>query len=215
MIEGTLESLAPEGMFTGWLRDTQDSAPAKLEIRHRGRTVAQAAALAFRPDLLATFHGHGHYGFAARLIHAVAPGPADFELYLPRRDQAIRVRLPVPELSPPYCARVEQLLVEPPTWTAADVCRTPRCLNLAAERAAMGTPRFVDVTFRFALNRWPVDEEASVYIRALDEEGTGEAEFLLELLTSRERADLDPALPSPWDPLFPYTRAAARQAAPA
>jgi hypothetical protein len=215
VIEGTLESLAPEGVFTGWLRDSRDRAPARLEIRHLGRTVAQAAALAFRPDLLATGHGHGHYGFAARLIHAVAPGPADFELFLPSRDQSIRVRLSVPELSPPHRARVEQLLVEPPAWAVADLCRAPHCLNLAAERAAMGTPRFVDVTFRFALNRWPVDEEASVYIRALDEDGAAETEFLLELLTSRERADLGAALPSPWDPLFPYTRAAARQAAPA
>ena len=215
MIEGTLESLAPNGVFTGWLRDTQDSAPAKLEIRHRGRAVAQAAALAFRPELVATGHGHGHYGFAARLIHAVASGPADFELFLPRRDQSIRVRLSVPELVPPLRARVEQLLVEPPTWTVADVCRAPHCLNLAAERAAMGTPRFVDVTFHFALNRWPADDEASVYVRALDAEGTGEADFLVELLTSRERADLDPALPSPWDPLFPYTRSARRQASPA
>ena len=93
MIEGTLESLAPDGVFSGWLRDTQDSAPTPLEIRHRGRTVAQAAALAFRPDLLATGHGHGHYGFAARSRHALPPGPADFELFLPRRDQSIRVRL--------------------------------------------------------------------------------------------------------------------------
>lgn len=215
MIEGTLESLAPDGIFTGWLRDTQDSAPALLEIRHRGATVAQAAALAFRPDLLATGHGHGHYGFAARLRHALPPGPADFELFLPRRDQSIRVRLPVPELPRPHPARVEQLLVEPPAWTAADFCRVPQCLDLAAERAAMGTPRFVDVSFRFALNRWPADEEASVYVRAIDAEGTGETAFLLELLNSRERADLDAGLPSPWDPLFPYTRAAVREAAAA
>jgi len=213
MIEGTLESLAPDGIFAGWLRDTEDSTPSLLEIRHSGRAVAQAAALAFRPDLLATGHGHGHYGFAARLRRAPPPGPTDFELFLPRRDQSIRVRLSVPELPKPHLARVEQLLVEPPAWTAADFCRTPQCLNLTAERAAMGTPRFVDVTFRFALNRWPGDDEARVYIRALDEEGTSETDFLLELLTSRERADLDPALPSPWDPLFPYTRATARQAA--
>jgi hypothetical protein len=61
------------------------------------------------------------------------------------------------------------------------------------------------------LNRWPGDEEASVYIRALDKEGTLETDFLLELLSSRERADLDPALPSPWDPLFPFIGAAVRQ----
>jgi hypothetical protein len=186
-----------------------------LEIRHRNRPVAEAAALAFRPDLLAAGHGHGHYGFAARLRHALAPGATDFELFLPRRDQSIRVRLAVPVLSPPHPAGVEQLVVDPPTWTVADLCRAPRCLHLAAERAAMGTRRFVDVTFQFALHRWPGDAEASVYIRALDEEGTGEADFLLELLTSRERADLAPALPSPWDPLFPFTRAAARQAAAA
>ncbi|MEJ0049022.1 MAG: hypothetical protein WDN04_25125 [Rhodospirillales bacterium] len=208
MIEGTLESLSPEGVFSGWLRDTQDATPALLEIRHRHRPVAEAAALAFRADLLGAAHGHGHYGFAARLRHSLAPGPTDFELFLPRRDQSIRVRLVVPVLLPPHQVHVEQLLVEPPTWTAADLSRAPHCLNLADERAAMGTPRFVDVTFRFALNRWPGDEEASVYVRALDREGTSEVDFLLELLTSRERADLEPALPSPWDPLFPYTRAA-------
>jgi hypothetical protein len=205
LIEGTLESLEEDGIFRGWLRDTDSATPALLEIRHRAEPVAQCAAQAFRPDLLASGHGHGHFGFAARLLRPLHPGPAEFELFLPQREQAIRVRLTVPPLAPPPPGTVEQLLTAPPIWTVGDLCRAPGCLELPAARAMMGTPRFVDVTFRFALTRWPSDAESAVYVRALDDEGTKEEDFLVELLTCRERADLPPALPSPWDALFPYS----------
>lgn len=205
MIEGTLESVSPDGLLTGWLRDSEDPLPASLKIFHRGDLVAEAVALTFRPDLLISGHGHGHYGFVARLLQALPPGPADFDVFLTRRAQSIRVRLPVPALRPPAAATVEALLADHATWTVGDLCRAPGCMNLAAARRAMGTARFVDLSFRFVLGRWPGKEEASVYVRALEKEGTQEEAFLLELLTSAERYDLPPALPSPWDPLFPFT----------
>jgi hypothetical protein len=211
MIEGTLEALGADGVFTGWLRDSDDPDPALLEVRFRGHRVASAAARGFRPQLLQSGHGHGHYGFAARLLQALPPGPAPFELFLPRRGQSIHVGLMVPALAPPAPAAVEALLAPAQSWQVADVCRHPHALGLAAARAAMGTARFVDVTFRFALNRWPSKPEAAVYSRALapaDSAGaTTEEDFLVELLTSRERADLGTALPGPWDALYPFTAA--------
>jgi hypothetical protein len=69
----------------------------------------------------------------------------------------------------------------------------------------MGTPRFVDVSFQYVLRRWPLEEEAFVFVRAIDQADMTPDGFLAELLASRERADLGPGLPSPWDAHFPFT----------
>jgi hypothetical protein len=204
VIEGGLEALRADGEFVGWLRDTALDTPAVLHIRYFGQVVAVAAARGFRPDLLAAGHGHGHYGFMAKLGAALPPGPAAFELYLPLRDQGMQLRLNVPRLAAPSPTPIAALVAGESTWSAPDLARVPGCLRLAAERARMGTPRFVDVTFRFALRRWPQPPESKVYCLALDEERLSPEAFLVELLESRERAGLGPALPSPWDPEFPY-----------
>jgi hypothetical protein len=205
MIEGGLEELQPSGVFVGWLRDTAAREPVVLHIRSRGQTVAATAARAFRPDLLAAGHGHGHYGFAARSRAALPPGAADFELFLPPGDEVIHVLLTVPRLEPPRAASVGDLVRGETTWTVADLMQAPACLGLAAQHAAMGTARFVDVTYRFVLRRGPAPAEAQVFTVALDEERLSPDGFLLELLGGRERADLGDALASPWDPSFPYT----------
>ena len=205
MIEGTLENLTPEGGFSGWLRDSDSDGPAIVEIRQAGQALAQAVAGDFRPDLLAGGHGHGHYGFTALLRAPLPPGPALFDLFLPRHGQGIRVRLSVPVLQPVAPARVEDLLQPRAIWRVADALPHLSCLKLEEARTAMGTPRFVDVSFRFALRRWPGPDEAAVYIRALQIEGLTPEGLLTELLTGRERADLDTALASPWDAEFPYT----------
>jgi hypothetical protein len=223
VIEGTLEQLSEHGIFAGWLRDSDDPDPALLEIRLRGQTMARTAARAFRPDLLASGHGHGHFGFAARLLQTLPAGPATFELFLPRRGQSISVGLVVPAAAPPARAAVESLLGAVPAWRVADICAIPGALGLAAARATMGTARFVDVTFQFALNRWPSKPEATVYIHALEGLAHGggpgprttEEEFLVELLNDRERADIGPAIRSPWDALYPYTAAPVRAGAAA
>jgi hypothetical protein len=204
MIEGGLEELQPSGVFVGWLRDTAAREPVVLHIRARGQTVAAAAARAFRPDLLAAGHGHGHYGFAARSRAALPPGPADFELFLPSSDAVFPMRLTVPRLEPPSAASVGDLVRGETTWRVADLMQAPACLGLAAQHAAMGTARFVDVTYQFALRRWPAPAEAQVFARALDEERLSPDGFLQELLGGRERADLGDALATPWEPSFPY-----------
>ena len=123
----------------------------------------------------------------------------------------------------PVQAAVESLLGAVPAWKAAAICANPGALGLAAARARMGTARFVDMGFQFALNRWPAKPEAIVYIRALEglEHGGGacapttEEDFLVELLNSRERADIGPAIRSPWDALYPFGAAPVRAEAAA
>jgi hypothetical protein len=213
MIEGTVEYLTGEGIFGGWLRDTRDPIPAHVQIRRADEIVAESLAASFRPDLLRGGHGHGHYGFLARARVSLPPGMTRFELFLPRHDQGIPVRLEVPEIPLPIALPVEALLRPEPTWAVPDLAAALPCLGLPAQCATMGTPRFVDVAYHFVLQRWPLVEEAAVYITAIDEGGITPDSFLAELLASRERADLGPALPSPWDAAFPFAPAADKERA--
>jgi hypothetical protein len=204
MIEGTVEALGADGVFRGWLRDTRDPLPALVEIRLRGQVVARALAAAFRADLLRGGHGHGHYGFLARACVALAPGMARLELFLPRHDQGIPVRVTVPVIPAPSPVPVEALLRPEPAWTVAALAASLGCLDLAGQCERMGTQRLVDVSFQYVLRRWPLEEEAFVFVRAIDQGEMSPDGFLAELLASRERADLGPDLPSPWDAQFPF-----------
>ncbi len=206
MIEGYLEALNPACVFVGWLRDRAGDTPAVVQIRHDGQVVAEAAARSFRADLLAAGHGHGHYGFAARLRGTLPPGPAGFELFVPRRDQGMRLRLTVPVGVPASLAPVQDLVRGELTWKVGDLAGKPGCLDMAGQLRAMGTSRFVDATFQFVLQRWPSKAEAQVYRLALDEERLAPDGLLIELLGGRERADLGDGLASPWDPAFPFAQ---------
>jgi hypothetical protein len=138
---------------------------------------------------------------------------ATFVLFLPRHDQGIPVRLTVPLLDPPAPVRVEALLRPEPAWTVDALSPALSCLDLPAQRAAMGTHRFVDAGFQFVLRRWPMDDEAAVFAQAIDEGGMSPEAFLSELLGSRERADLGPDLASPWDATFPFAPVPAKERA--
>ena len=208
LIEGTIESLDSCGIFSGWLRDTEDPQPVMVEVRHEGQTVARAVATLFRDDLLRGLHGHGHYGFQARLLATISPGSALFELFLPRRSQGVRTMLTVPKLDVPVHATVEALLQSQRTWTAEALVPYIACLGLAEQHASLGTARFIDMAYRFALRRWPSAPESQVYASALDEARLSTDGLLAELLTSRERQDIGPDLPSPWDAAFPFVRRA-------
>jgi hypothetical protein len=209
MIEGFLESLHASGVFTGWLRDTGDPEPVIVEVRvaATAQPVARAAANAFRPDLLRGGHGHGHYGFRARLLAGLPPGTAHFELFLPRRGQGVRTRLEVPPVTLAGQSAVEALLRPDSPWTTADLLPALTCLDPDGELARLGAARFIDAAYRFALHRWPSPGEAEAYLRALADGGASATDLLRELLTSRERQDLGPDLISPWDPGFPFTPA--------
>ncbi len=189
----------------GWLRDSRAAAPCHVRVLRDGDLLAEAVAREFRPDLLRTGHGHGHYGFRARLRRAVPPGRSGVVLNLPHADVSAPMGMEVPALEPQGLVPVEALLRTPEGWTVADLLASPGCLDMAASHAAMGTARFVDAAFRFALDRWPSPPEARLHAASLAAGRIGPQALLVELLTGRERADMDPGLPSPYDPEFPFT----------
>jgi len=204
VIEGVLETLDDAGIFSGWLRNADDPAPLIVEIRAQGHAVAHAVACAFRPDLLRGGHGHGHYGFRARLLNALPPGPAAFELFLPRQGQGVRTGLTVPAITLTAPVNVEALLRPDPGWTVDDLLPSLRCLELGAQLASLGMARFIDAAYRFAVGRWPVPGESQAYTLALTGGSASADDVLRDLLTSRERQDMGPDLISPWDPGFPF-----------
>jgi hypothetical protein len=110
----------------------------------------------------------------------------------------------VPVLSPPARLSVENLLRAPPGWTTQDVLAMPGCLNAEGNLARMGPARFIDSVYHFVLGRWPSEPEAQMQAAALIAGRVGATALLVELLASRERADLPPGLISPFDPAFPF-----------
>jgi hypothetical protein len=169
-----------------------------------GHLLAEAIAGIFRADLLRAGHGHGHYGYAARLRRPLPRGPTQVLLHLPELGVSAPMPLLVPDLLPPVVQKVEAMLVDPVGWTVADLLARPGCLDLDANHARLGSAVFVDAVFRFVLARWPSRAEARMNIDSLAAGRITPQAMLLDLLRSRERADMEPGLPSPFDPDFPF-----------
>jgi hypothetical protein len=167
--------------------------------------VAEAMAATFRADLLRAGHGHGHYGFGARLRRLLPQGPCKVALHLPLHSRTVPMGLMVPALAPRSTVTVEDLLATPPSWTVSDLLAAPGSLDAAGNHRRLGTPRFVDGAYRFVCDRWPSKAEARLHGENLDRGRVGAQDFLVDLLGSRERADLGPILPSPFDGTFPFT----------
>jgi hypothetical protein len=205
MIEGHIETLSPDGIVRGWLRDTSSVAPCHIQVLHGGALMAEAMASAFRADLLRAGHGHGHYGFAARLRQPLPPGPSSVALHLPRQGSTAPMALHVPVLDPPQPITVEHLLAPEPSWTVADLLAAPGCLDTEANFRRMGAPRFVDALYRFVFERWPSKAETRLHTDNLCRRRLTAQDLLIDMLTSGERADLGSDLISPFDPLYPFT----------
>lgn len=207
LMEAAVDAVDGAGIVIGWVRHG-DHAPALVSL-HAGRELlAQAPARLFRADLLRRGVGHGHYGFRARLRRRPAPGRLAARLAVPGGGEAMPVTLHIPALPPPRRLAVESLVRIEPGWTVEDVLEAPGCLDMPGHLAAIGAPRFTDRLFRFALGRWPADHERTFYAAGLAQGDIEPTALLVELLSSRERADLPPALPSPWDAAFPFGAAA-------
>jgi hypothetical protein len=204
MIEGHIETLTPDGIVHGWVRDTGSLVPCHIQVLQAGEVVAEALAAQFRPELLRTGHGHGHYGFRARLQKNLPPGPCTVALHLPHHGRTAPMALMVPRLDQAAPIKVEALLADAPSWTVDDLLAAPGCLEASENRRRMGTPRFVDAAYRFVLDRWPSKAEQLLHTRNLDHGRLGPQDLLLDLLGSRERAELGTALPSPFDAVFPF-----------
>jgi hypothetical protein len=205
MIEGHIESLGADGVVHGWVRDTDSPSPCHLQVLYMGEMVAEAMASIFRADLLRAGHGHGHYGFAARLRRALPAGRCGVALHLPLHGRTATMGLVVPPLAPGHPVAVETLLESPLSWTVDDLLAAPGCLDAPGNRRRLGTRRFVDGGYRFVLDRWPSKAESRLHTDNLDRERLTPQDFLVDLLGSRERADMGKLLPSPFDDTFPFT----------
>ena len=197
--------MSPDGVMHGWLRDRSAATPCHVQILQHGVLLAEAIAGTFRADLLRAGHGHGHYGFQARLRETLPPGPCSVSLHLPRTGIAASMAMTVPALEPPRPRTIELLLAAEPGWTTAELLERPACLDMAANLAAMGEARFVDGLFRFVLGRWPSGAESRLHAGGLRAGRVTPHELFVDMLSSRERADMAPALASPYDPDFPFS----------
>jgi hypothetical protein len=204
LIEGHIESLSPDGLVRGWVRHAARVRPAHVQVMLGGHVLAEAIAGIFRADLLRAGHGHGHYGYAARLRRPLPRGATQVILHLPEHGVSAPMPLQVPDLLAPAVLPVEALLVDPPGWTLADLLARPGCLDLDVNYARLGPAVFVDAVFRFALARWPSRAEARMNTDSLRAGRIGPEAMLVDLLRSGERADMQPGLPSPFDPDFPF-----------
>jgi hypothetical protein len=205
MIEGHIESLTADGVVHGWVRDTDSLSPCHMQVLFQGEIVAEAMAAIFRADLLRTGHGHGHYGFGARLRRVLPQGRCSVAMHLPAHGRTAPMGLVVPPLTLSGPVAVEYLLATPPSWTVDDLLAAPTCLDAVGNRTRLGTPRFVDGAYRFVLDRWPSKAESTLHTENLERGRLSPQDFLVDLLGSRERADLGAILPSPFDDAFPFT----------
>ncbi len=192
-------------MVAGWVRDASRPGACRVQVTLGGHVLAEAIADRFRPDLLRAGRGHGHYGFAARLRRPLPRGVATLTMHLPDRGVEAPMAVEVPELDPPARATVEALLEVPPGWTTDDLLAHPACLDMAGNAARLGPARFVDAVFRFVLARWPSAAEARMNIDSLAVGRISPEALLLDVLRSRERADMDTRLPSPFAADFPFS----------
>ncbi len=197
-----VEQVTEAGTVGGWAYDPAVPGPASVSILFRGAVVAEAIACAFRADLLSAGHGHGHYGFAARLRAPLRPGTALLSLLLDGHSAGTPRQIAVPKQRQASPCTVEDLLASPASWTGADLLGRPDCLPWSLYLARLGAPRFIDAAYRFVLARWPSEAEISVHARGL-QQGHATAEGLIvRLLRSRERADLPALLVPPFHPDF-------------
>ena len=205
MIDARIDTCSADGVIQGWVRDDSRRAPCHVQVLLGGEKIAQAVANRFRGDLLRAGFGHGHYGFNARLLKYPAPGPTAMLLHLPHLGASAPMQIVVPALQAPELRRVEELLIDPPGWTAADLLARPGCLDMDAALAALGAPRFIDAVFRFVFKRWPTPAETQANTDGLRAGRITPAGLLVECLASRERGDMDPGIASPFDRTFPFS----------
>ncbi len=205
LIQGKIDALTRSGLFLGWVRDGARPDACRVQMMYAGETVADAIASLFNRSVLQSGHGHGHHGFRARLLRPLPPGPGVVTMHLPAQGAAAPMPVDVPELDPPAILPVEDMLCQPPGWTAADVAANLACLYPEANCARLGPERFTDAVFRFVFGRWPSEAESWMNTQSLTAGRLTPRALLLECLTSRERTESASVLPGPFDPGFPFT----------
>lgn len=208
-----IDLIAADGSIEGWAKSDDSSTPCHVQIRLGEQVIAETIANRFRRDLLQVGLGHGHYAFVARMRTKLPAGRYAFECYDGRTNtrfgDTAGELMTVPEWAQSKAAQsntvVESLVVAPAEWEDDDVLPHISCLNLGANLEQMGVARFVDVTFKYVLNRWADPDGAQRYAQALNDREITPEQFFSILMGSGERKAIRAPLPSPFDYRFPYT----------
>jgi hypothetical protein len=198
--------------ITGWAVGDRLDRPCRLRLEVAGQVVGHAIARRFRRDLLDAGIGHGHHGFAARLVAALPPGAARVRVFDADGGEIGAGTggspITIVPAAPAVPLSVEELLEQVDHWLPEDVARHASVLRLAANMAAMGVSRFVDVSCDYVLGRWA---EAAMQDTTIQDGaqalacGTLSAEdFVRALLRSDARRAVHVPLATPYEPRFPY-----------
>jgi hypothetical protein len=219
VFEGGLDGFTRDGFIAGWVCRPGVVARCHVRVLWEDEVLGEAVAESFRIDLLRAGKGLGHCGFFARLRRELPPGEHVFALVaLPEDGGEIEVARDLPLLmpaDPEIRAHLPDSPRERPIWRDEDVLGHLAQFDLARHCREMGVDRFVDVVYRFALDRWADDSARGLYPSILEKASLTPEAFFSIILTSDERKGRQTPLPSPFDYRFPFPTYAIETAASA
>ena len=209
VFEGGIDGFTRDGFIAGWACRPGIVARAHVRVRWEDEIIGEAVAEEFRLDLLHAGKGLGHCGFFARLKRELPPGEHVFALVAVAEDGGeveIARHLPlVMPADPEIRARLPDSPSERRIWRDEDVLGHLAQFDLPRQCREMGVDRFVDVTYRFALDRWADDSARGLYPSILEKASLTAEAFFSIILTSDERKGRQAPLPSPFDYRFPFS----------
>ncbi len=208
VFEGGIDGFTRDGFIAGWACRPGVVTRCHVRVLWEGEVLGEAVAESFRTDLLHAGKGLGHCGFFARLRRELPPGEHVFSLaVVPEDGLEIEIARDLPLVMPADPEIRAQLPESPrdrPAWRDEDVLGHLAQFDLARHCREMGVDRFVDVVYRFALDRWADDSARGLYPSILEKASLTPDAFFSIILTSDERKGRQTPLPSPFDYRFPF-----------
>lgn len=219
VFEGGLDGFTRDGFIAGWACRPGIVARTHARVLWEGESIGEAVADLFRLDLLRAGKGLGHCGFFARLRRELPPGEHVLSLVAMPEDGGGEIEIArdlslVVPADPEIRARLPLSPREPQVWRDEDVLAHLAQFDLPRHCREMGVERFVDVTYRFALDRWADDSARGLYPSILEKASLTPEAFFSIILTSDERRGREAPLPAPFDYRFPFSTYAIDAAAP-
>lgn len=208
VFEGGLDGFTRDGFIAGWACRPGVLARTHVRVLWENEPIAEAVADAFRLDLLHAGKGLGHCGFFARLSRELPPGEHVFTLIAVLADggeiEIARDLALVMPADPEIRAGLPESPRERALWRDEDVLGHLAQFDLPRHCREMGVERFVDVVYRFVLDRWADDSARGLYPSILEKASLTPEAFFSIILTSDERKGRQTPLPSPFDYRFPF-----------
>jgi hypothetical protein len=202
LLSGHIDEITAANWVAGWAWDGSPANRLHVGVFAGEALVAEAVADRFRADLLQAGRGYGHCGFVCRLRAQLAGGAIELRLQDRRSGQPIAPARVVPLPEPGTPDRTH--LFSAQVWSVRDVLACIDRFDLPRQCEEMGAERFVDVSYRFCLERWPRREEAESDRLNLQSGILAAEDLIRRLLLSDERRALGPSLPGAFDHRFPF-----------